>query len=83
MIFSNKIYKIASGKNSSLYATDKHNLILYTADKSLKKYRISLNSNMNCVFLDEYNYNKIIQLSPTIICIAGNSYISKQDIDEN
>lgn len=81
MIFSKKIYKITNGINSTLYPEDKDNLILFTLNKTLRKYRISLITSRNCVFLDEYNYSKIIQISPSIICFAGNSYISKKDLN--
>lgn len=82
MIFSQKIHKVTNGINSTLYPLDKNNLTLFTLNKSLKKYNISLISNRNCVFVEEYNYQKLIQVTPNIICFAGNSYISKKDINE-
>ena len=62
MIFSNKIFKITSGKNATLFQKDENTLNLYLFDKTLKKYNILLNNKKNCVFVKEFDYQKIIQL---------------------
>lgn len=75
MIFSDKIFKIVSGKNLSVYANNSNELNLYIYDKMLKLYKISINSNMKCVFYKSFNYEKIIQLDSNF-CICSNNYIT-------
>ncbi len=82
MIFSNKIFKILSGGNISLYAESNNSLNLYIRNKSLKKYKISIVLNRDCVFLKEYNYSKIIQLNPTTLSIASNGFITIANEEE-
>jgi hypothetical protein len=77
MIFSNKIYKINDGQNPTLFQQDKDTLNLFLYNKSLKKYKISTNNKKNCVFSDEYNYKKIIQLSNTAYCPCNEEFITK------
>ena len=43
MIFSNKIYRLDSGKNISMYATSNNKLNLYLYKKSMNLYDISTN----------------------------------------
>lgn len=83
MIFSDKIYKITSGENVSLYADENDRMNLYIFNKSLKNYQISTILNRNCVFCKDYNYSKIIQINTNTICVASNGYITllnKNDI---
>ena len=76
MMFSNKIYKINNGKNATLYYNDNNSLNLYLFDKSLKLYNILIDKNMNCVFLKNFNYEKIIQLNNNTICPCNNKFIT-------
>lgn len=76
MIFSDKIFKITSGENASLFATENNKMNLYIFDKSLKNYQISTILDRNCVFYKNYNYSKIIQLNSNTICVASNGYIT-------
>ena len=76
MIFSSKIYKINSGKNVTLFQNEDNKLRLYLFDKSLKLYDILLNKSKNCVFINQFNYKKIIQLNTETICPCNNGYIS-------
>ena len=76
MIFSNKIFKITSGKNATLFQKDENTLNLYLFDKTLKKYNILLNNKKNCVFVKEFEYQKIIQLNNETLCICNNNYIT-------
>lgn len=76
MIFSDKIFKITSGGNVSLFATENNKMNLYIFDKSLKNYQISTILDRNCVFSKNYNYSKIIQLNSNTICVASNGYIT-------
>ena len=76
MIFSNKIYKINSGSNVTLFANDNETMFLYLFNKTLKKYQISLINKANCVFLKEYNYKKIIQLNSDKLCPCSNEFIT-------
>lgn len=76
MIFSNKIYKIINGQNATLFEKDENILNLYLFDKTLKKYEISIKENKNCVFINESNYEKIIQLNKNNICVCSNGYLT-------
>jgi len=77
MIFSNKIFKINDGKNPTLFQQDKNTLNLFLYNKLLKKYKILANNKKNCVFSNEYNYKKLIQLSNTTYCPCNNEFITK------
>lgn len=76
MIFSDKIFKINNGKNVTLFKSTNNSLSLYLFDKTLKKYDILINNNMNCVFSKEYNYEKIIQLNDKTLCLCSNKFIT-------
>ena len=76
MIFSNKIYKINSGTNPTLFANDKSTLSLYLLNKTLKHYLISLNNNKKSIFQNEYNYKQLIQLDNEYYCPCYNNYIT-------
>lgn len=76
MIFSNKIHKIIDGENVSLFSTNGNELNLYILNKSLKMYIISTNSNLNCVFSNNYNGQKIIELNDNFIAIGSNDFIT-------
>jgi len=76
MIFSNKIYKIINGQNATLFAKDENILNLYLFDKTLRKYEISLKDNKNCVFINESNYEKIMQLNENNYCVCSNGYLT-------
>ncbi len=76
MIFSDRIQKVISGRDATLFASDSNTLNLFICDKVLKKYRISININKNCVFSKMYNYKKIIQLNQNTICPCSNGYIT-------
>jgi hypothetical protein len=76
MIFSDKIYKIIDGQNATLFARNENVLNLYIFNKTLKKYEISLKDNKNCVFINEHNYEKIIQLNNNHYCICSNDYLT-------
>lgn len=79
MIFSDKIFKIISGDNVSLYATSSEDIYLYLYNKLTKKYKILINSNRNCVFCDNYNAQKVIELGNDILAIGSNDFITIMD----
>lgn len=83
MIFSNKILKINNGYNATLFTKDSSFLNLYLSNKTLKKYKIQLENNKNCVFIKEYNYKKIIQLDTNVICPCYNGFITIEKISED
>ncbi len=49
MIFSNKIYKIASGKNVSLYANNDNSMIMYYYNEKISKRNIIFAEIVRCV----------------------------------
>ena len=77
MIFSNKIFKINDGKNPTLFQSDDNNLTLFIFNKTLKQYNIPTNNKINCVFLKEFSYKKIIQITDNIYCPCNNEFITK------
>ena len=81
MIFSNKIYKIIDGENPTLFQKDKDTLNLYIFNKTLRKYQILTNNKRNCVFSNESNYTKIIQLTDKIYCPCNGEFITKINED--
>lgn len=75
MIFSNKIYKISSGNNLSLFAEDSNNLSLYIFNKQVNKKNISFDDGLKCTDLNEkQNYNMLIKLNNehSVICFDKN-----------
>lgn len=82
MIFSNKITRIVDGKNASLFCDDKNTEFVYILNKSLKKYKILSNLNRNCVFCDNYNAQKIIELNNNNLAVCSNDFITILNKDE-
>lgn len=76
MIFSNKILKVNDGINSTLFIKNNNSLNLFLFDKTLKKYEIQTVNNRKCVFIKEYEYEKIIQLNNNSICPCSNGFIT-------
>lgn len=76
MIFSDNIFKINSGSNATLYGINENVLNLYLFDKTLKLYKVLLNNDKNCVFLKEFNFDKIIQLNDNTICPCNKDFIT-------
>ena len=76
MIFSDKIYKINNGQNATLFANNASELNLFLFDKTLKLYKISLINNRSCVFYNEYNYEKIIQINKENYCVCSNDFLT-------
>jgi hypothetical protein len=72
MIFSNKIYKIESGNNPSLYINNEY-VYMSFYNKSLVLYTYSKNNLLNCVFYKKYNYQKLIKINDKQSCICYNN----------
>ena len=71
MIFSNKIYKISSGSNVSLFANENNNLDLYLFNKNIKKYNLIYSNILKCLKTDtELSYNAVIPLNDNYICVC-------------
>ena len=80
MIFSNKIYKIASGKNISLYAENEDEVIMFVFKELCEKKIITFNPILKCGNNSEkYGYNKIIKLNSlhNLVCLNKNMSIVK------
>ena len=70
MIFSNKIYRLDSGKNISMYAISENELNLYLYKKSMNLYDISINNKLNCTFFNKSNHHKVIKLNNKHSCVC-------------
>ena len=80
MIFSNKIYKISSGKNISLYAKNENEILMFIFKKLGEFKSIKFSSMLKFTNLaDNYGYNKVIKLNDlhNLICLNKNISIVK------
>jgi len=84
MIFSNKIYKISSGKNISLFAEDENNIKMYLYKDFVFKKNISLNNSIRCEDLGKkLSYNKVIKINDNHSCICFDKNISVINNEED
>lgn len=84
MIFSNKMHKIASGTNISLFATSKNEFDYYIFNKNTQKKKIILSSILQCLNSNlNYNYNAVIKINSNHLCVCfdDNMSIIKNDED--
>lgn len=75
MIFSNKIYKISSGKNISLFAEDENTMTLYVNDNKIKKRKIIFSGILRCLNKStniDGSYVKKINQNHTFVCHDDN-----------
>ena len=80
MIFSNKIYKIASGKNISLYAEKEDEILMFVFKELGERKLINFYPSLKCSnFADKYGYNKVIKLNDlhNLICLNKNMSVVK------
>ena len=84
MIFSNKIFKISSGKNATIFARDINNLNLYVFNKKETKNNIELSSLTRC-FSGKTSYPQefITQLDSEYLLGGANGIISIYKDNEN
>lgn len=78
MIFSNRIYKISSGKNISLFANSSDKLTMYIFKNLIEEKQIDLSSTITCKnILAQHGYNKVIKLNNLhyLICFDKNTSI--------
>lgn len=77
MIFSNKVYKISSGSNISLFAKDKNNLLMFIFSGLVSKKHISFDNSVRCVDTGEkFSYNKVILINDQHKCLCFDKNIS-------
>ncbi len=77
MIFSNKIYKISSGSNPSLYAKNNNDLILTLFKNLTEKKEIVFSPSTKCLNTsDKFGYNKIIKLDNQFCLICFDKCVS-------
>ena len=79
MIFSNKIYKIASGKNVSFYPISEQKCEMFVFNKVTAKKMIELFgvNFARCTDLKQkYNYHKLIKINEThsAVCFDKKEY---------
>lgn len=77
MIFSNKIYKVSSGKNLSLY-NDSNQKLIFTVFKDLvEKKEIVFSPVTKCLNTpNKFGYNKVIKIDNRYNLICLDKYIS-------
>ena len=77
MIFSNKLNKISSGKNISLFAISKNEFELYVFNKNVKKKKLIFTTPLKCVSTDEsFSYNYLCKLENNFMCVCLDDNIS-------
>lgn len=77
MIFSNKLTKISSGKNLTLFANSAYNLDLYIFNKNIKKKKLDFSSIIKCTNTDEnFSYNFYCKLNDNYFCVGHDDNMS-------
>ena len=77
MIFTNKIYKIASGKNLTLFADDKSTISVYVFNKVVTEHVLTLSDVVRCFnTLRYYSYNYVNKLNDKFLCIGFGNNLS-------
>lgn len=77
MMFSNKIHKISSGTNISLYANDINNLTIFVFNDAVYEKNINFDNYIRCKDLGKrYNYNMLFKLNNNHNCICFDKNIS-------
>lgn len=80
MIFSNRVYKIPSGKNLSFYAENTQKVSMTIFKNLTEKKEIDFSSGVKCLSLPvTFDYNKVIKLSNSHNLICLDKYISIVD----
>ena len=76
MIFSNKINKIPSGKNISLYAIGGNRFEFYLFSKCVQKKILEYSSLLRCTSDSNYSYNSVIKLNDNFLCVCLDNNMS-------
>lgn len=77
MIFSKKIYKLASGNNASLFVENEETLSIFIYDNITSKYYIDLSSNQKTEATNlSLAYNQITKLNKEHSCVCYDKNIS-------
>lgn len=77
MIFSNKLNKISSGKNITLFATSNNNLELYLFNKNIKKKNLIYSNILKCISTNEsFSYNYLCKLENGLMCVCHDDNMS-------
>lgn len=83
MIFSNKINKIPSGSNLSLYATSSTDFDMFIFTNLSQKKNLSITQILRCINTNKtYNYNKVIKLNSNHLCVCFDNNMSIINNDE-
>lgn len=84
MIFSNKLNKIPSGRNISLFAKSANDYEMFIFTNLCQKKNLSINQILRCINTnDTFNYNKIIKLNSNHLCVCFDDNMSIINNDEN
>ena len=77
MIFSNKIHKLPSGKNISLFAKDSNKFDLFIFNNNTEKKDIIISSVLQCLSTGkQYNFNSVIKLNDNYLCVCYDDNMS-------
>ena len=77
MIFSNKIYKVSSGKNPAIYAENNQEAVLTVFKNLTEKKQLCFSPTIKCLNTSsEFGYNKVIKLDNSFSLICLDKYIS-------
>lgn len=71
MIFSNKLNKISSGKNITIYATSSNSFDLFIFNNNVKKKNLIFSDILKCISTDEsFSYNYVCKLENKFMCVC-------------
>lgn len=77
MIFSNRIYKISSGKNPMVFADNENNMTLTIFKSLTEEKQICFSPVIKCLNTSkQFGYNKVIKLNDEHNLICMDKYIS-------
>lgn len=80
MIFSEKVFKIPSGKNISLYAEDENNITMFIFTDLTEEKTLELSPTIKCRSLGRrYGYHMVIKLNDKhkVICFDKNISVTQ------
>ena len=72
MIFSNKIYKVSSGTNPSMFAENNNKLTLMLFKELVEEKEITFSPSIKCLNTsNNFGYSKVIKLNDqhSVICL--------------
>lgn len=77
MIFQNKLNKLSSGTNTTLFANSASSFDLYIFNKNVKKKKLEFSSILKCVNTNSsFSYNYFCKLNDNFYCVGYDDNMS-------